>query len=61
MNLSRGGFARYSAAKPAADQTPNGIPDEWEIARGLDPGKASATGRDLDPHYDKIEVYLNSL
>lgn len=48
-------------AKAPADTNANGIPDAWELAHGLDLAKSKATGRDLDPHYDNIEVYLNSL
>lgn len=56
-----GGFDRYSRATAPADKTGNGIPDTWEVVRRLDPVKSLATGRDLDPRYDNIEVYLNSL
>lgn len=56
-----GGFPTYAPAQAPADKNANGIPDEWETAQGLDPAKTLATGRDLDPHYDNIEVYLNSL
>jgi hypothetical protein len=56
-----GGFDRYARATAPADRNANGIPDAWVIARGLDPATCKATGRDLDPRYDNIEVYLNSL
>jgi pectate lyase len=56
-----GGFPTYAPAKAPADTNANGIPDAWELAHGLDLAKSKATGRDLDPHYDNIEVYLNSL
>jgi len=56
-----GGFPTYPAAKASADKNANGIADKWETAHGLDPAKSLATGRDLDPRYDNIEVYLNSL
>jgi hypothetical protein len=56
-----GGFAKYPEANAPADKNTNGIPDAWEISRGLDPATCKATGRDLDPSYDNIEVYLNSL
>jgi len=56
-----GGFPTYAPAKAPADTNVNGIPDAWELAHGLDLAKSKATGRDLDPHYDNIEVYLNSL
>ena len=56
-----GGFPTYPAAAPPADRNANGIPDAWETAHGLDPATCRATGRELDPHYDNIEVFLNSL
>ena len=55
------GFPTYPPAQTPADKNANGIPDAWEIAHGLDPATCKATGRDLDPRYDNIEVYLNSL
>ncbi|MCD7901962.1 MAG: hypothetical protein LUH22_19555 [Bacteroides sp.] len=56
-----GGFATYPAASPPVDQNLNGIPDEWEIRQGFTPDLLQATGRDMDPQYDNIEVYINSL
>ncbi|BET66988.1 hypothetical protein ASA1KI_19060 [Opitutales bacterium ASA1] len=56
-----GGFPTYALAKAPADTNANGIPDAWELARGLDLATSKATGRDLDPRYDNIEMYLDSL
>lgn len=56
-----GGFARYPAAQAPEDKNHNGMPDEWEARRGLKPVSSLATGRELDPYYDNLEVYLNSL
>lgn len=56
-----GGFARYAPAPAPTDANRNGIPDAWERAHGLDPATCRATGHDLDPRYDNLEVYLNSL
>jgi hypothetical protein len=39
----------------------DGIPDEWKMARHLDPAKAMANGKDLSTAYDNIEVYINNL
>lgn len=60
-DLPGGGFARYAPATAPEDTNRNGIPDAWEIARGLDLRTSRAAGRDLDAHYDNLEVYLNSL
>jgi len=54
------GFPTYAPATAPADANANGIPDAWETAHGLDPATCRATGRDLDPDYDNLEVYLNS-
>lgn len=50
-----------SSAAPL-DSDHDGMPDEWEIARGLNPNKASdnAADRDLDG-YTNVEEYLNYL
>lgn len=46
---------------PPADSDGDGMPDEWEKAKGLDPKTADANGRHLSTAYDNIEVYLNEL
>lgn len=56
-----GGFAKYPKAKAPEDINKNGIPDKWEISHGLILEKSHATGHDLDPKYDNIEVYMNSI
>ena len=56
-----GGFAHYHPAKAPEDKNGNGIPDQWEARRGFKSAGCLATGRDLDTHYDNIEVYMNSL
>lgn len=43
------------------DTDGDGMPDDWEIAKGLDPKVANANGRDLSTGYDNIEVYINEL
>jgi len=56
-----GGFAKYPEVKATEDTNKNGIPDKWEVSQGLELESSTATGRDLDPEYDNIEVYMNSL
>lgn len=56
-----GGFAVHQPAPAPQDRDGDGMPDAWELAHGLDPATGNATGRALDPRYDNIEVYLNSL
>ena len=43
------------------DSDGDGMPDAWEITKGLDPLTPDATGRHLSTAYDNIEVYLNQL
>lgn len=43
------------------DSDNDGMTDEWEVENNLDPSNpADANGRDLDSHYDNIEVYFNN-
>ena len=56
-----GGYPAYRAQDPLSDADQDGMPDVWEQARKLDPRRPDASGRDLDPQYDNIEVYINSL
>lgn len=52
-----------AGGEKSADTDNDGIPDEWEIAYGLDPNVNDAAKYTLDPRgwYTNIEVYANSL
>ena len=40
----------------------DGMPDEWEIANGLNPNDASdSKNYNLNANYTNLEIYLNSL
>jgi pectate lyase len=56
-----GGYPDYHVGSPPPDADNDGMPDAWEDGRQLDKTTASANGRDLDPDYDNIEVYVNGL
>ncbi|WP_205945938.1 pectate lyase family protein [Pedobacter hiemivivus] len=43
------------------DTDADGMPDDWEKSKGLDPKVANAGGRNLSTAYDNIEVYINSI
>jgi hypothetical protein len=55
-----GGWPPYASGPAPADGDGDGMPDEWERARGLDPGDprdgARVAGREGFTH---LEVYLN--
>ncbi len=57
-----GGYIEYVSAEAPKDTDHDGIPDEWELAHGLDPSSASdGKATTLQPPYTNLEVYLNSL
>lgn len=57
-----GGWPTLRSAAPQPDTDSDGIPDAWELDRGLDPSDPSdASAHTLDPAYTNIEIYLNSL
>src|SRR5699024_548983 len=51
-----GGWPELKSSPALKDSDGDGMPDEWEIANGLDPNKYDANGRDLSKVYDNIEV-----
>lgn len=55
-----GGWPVLASAPTPIDTDGDGMPDEWEKSKKLDPAKANANGRDLSTGYDNIEVYINS-
>jgi hypothetical protein len=58
-----GGYHWYpTVTRPAGyDTDRDGMPDAWEAENGLDSDLYNPNGRDLDPDYDNIEVYINGL
>ncbi|GAB3015861.1 pectate lyase [Niabella terrae] len=56
-----GGWPELQSKPAPRDSDGDGMPDNWEQARLLDPLKANANGRQLSTGYDNIEVYINSL
>ena len=57
-----GGWPEYRSARPPRDTDRDGMPDEWETARGLDPRNAADAARDRNGDgYTNIEEYLNEL
>lgn len=57
-----GGWPVLQTETPKPDRDKDGMPDEWEMKYKLNPDDPSdAKGRQLNRHYDNIEVYLNEL
>jgi hypothetical protein len=57
-----GGWPVLRSAKALKDSDQDGMPDEWELSKQLNPHDKNDAGKQtLQPGYDNIEVYLNSL
>lgn len=57
-----GGYPRLAGGEPPADTDHDGMPDDWERQKGLDPGDPSDGSKDRDGDgYTNIEEYLHSL
>ncbi len=54
-----GGFPTIEAGTPCADADHDGMPDEWEMANGLDPNSYDDVNQDKDgDEYTNLEEYL---
>ena len=56
-----GGWPTLASAPPPRDADHDGMPDEWETARGLDPNDATDGARAAQDGYTHLEHYLNAL
>ncbi len=57
-----GGWPEYRQSPAPADTDQDGIPDEWELAKGLDPKDQADGAKDRDGDgYTNLEEYLNGL
>lgn len=57
-----GGWPELPAGKPVPDRDGDGMPDEWESARDLNPDNPDDGAADSDGNgYTELEDYLNSL
>jgi pectate lyase len=57
-----GGWPELKGAAPVDDGDGDGMPDQWEVERRLDPDDAADGNRDRDDDgYTNLEEYLNSL
>ena len=57
------GWGEYAeTVSPLKDTDGDGMPDEWETSKGLNPNdKSDGAKYNLDKSYTNLEVYLNSL
>jgi pectate lyase len=60
-NLTASAWPFLKAGKPGVDSDSDGMPDDWEKAKGLDPQTPNASALDHSTHYTNIEVYINGL
>jgi pectate lyase len=56
-----GGWPTLNSTTPPVDTDKDGMPDEWEIANGLDPNNPSDRNNIGAGGYTMLEIYLNSL
>ncbi|OYP48131.1 polysaccharide lyase [Prevotella sp. P3-120] len=57
-----GGYPEYKAWTPWVDTDGDGMPDEWEIANGLNPNDPSDANDDCNGDgYTNIEKYINGI
>jgi hypothetical protein len=57
-----GGWPTYTQTSVPTDTDKDGMPDEWETSKGLNPNDASDGAKyNLSPSYTNLEVYMNSL
>ncbi len=56
-----GNVGSVAPGTPPTDTDRDGMPDDWETARGLDPSSADDTGDDDSDGYTNIEEYLSCI
>src|SRR5690625_584486 len=56
-----GGYPELESLPALKDSDGDGIPDEWEIANGLDPNDPDDANEVTESGYTNLELYLNSL
>jgi hypothetical protein len=56
-----GGWPEYASGPAPVDSDEDGLPDEWELARGLDPANPLDSRRLSPSGYSFLELYLHEL
>ena len=56
-----GGWPELKSAPAPKDTNHDGMPDVWEIAKGLDPENSDDRNKVGEAGYTMLEVYLNGI
>ena len=56
-----GGWPLLNSSPPPADSDHDGMPDDWELAHGLNPADSTDRNAIGQDGYTQLEVYLNTL
>lgn len=56
-----GGYPTYNSVSPPVDSDKDGMPDTWELSRGLNPSNPADRNTINAEGYTMLEVYLNGL
>jgi hypothetical protein len=56
-----GGWPELKSKPAPVDSDNDGMPDDWEVEKKLDPNQADNNNYTLNSNYTNIEVYINSL
>lgn len=59
--LAVGGWAEYKSAPAPVDTDSDGMPDAWEIKKGLNPNDANDRNKVDASGYTMLEIYLNEV
>jgi pectate lyase len=61
IHQPEGGWPLLSSTTPPADSDHDGMPDDWELAHGLNPNDSTDRNSIGQDGYTQLEVYLNTL
>jgi hypothetical protein len=56
-----GGYPTMPSGLACSDLDSDGMPDQWEVAQGLNPQSNDSAGKALNASFTNVEVYLNGM